>query len=116
MCVEHSQSSLPLEGLLSVTLGRLLLLVSSRQPPPRSPRASRPRPLRKHSRRNEMLSRGNLHMGIKLRNSKTLQHNPGSRNFGDFLISGGFPRLAFISIERNFVGYVPNIFSCPIAL
>merc|ERR1711872_619471 len=95
--------------------GRLLLLVSSRQPPPRSPRASIPRPLRRHSRRNEMLSRGNLHMGIKSRNSKLSHYNPGSRNFVSFLISGSFPRLAFTSIERSFVGYVSNAFSCPIA-
>merc|ERR1712179_808611 len=116
-CVSNlSPSSLPLEGLLSVTRGRPSLWASSRPPPLRLPRASRPRLPRRHSRRNEMLSRGNLHMGIKLRNSKSILHNPGSRNFGDFLISGGFPRLAFISIERNFVGYVPNIFSCPIAL
>merc|ERR1712130_719191 len=80
-----------------------LLLVSSRQPPPRSPRASRPRPLRRHSRRNEMLSRGNHHMGIKSRNSKTLHYNPGSRNFVSF------PRLAFTSIVRSFVGYVKHL-------
>merc|ERR1712066_337808 len=115
-CVSsHSPSSLPLEGLLSVTWGRPLLLVSSRQPPPRSPRASRPRPLRRHSRRNEMLSRGNLHMGIKSRNSKLYPYNPGSRNCVSFLMSGSFPRLAFTSIERSFVGYVSNASSCPIA-
>merc|ERR1719233_489475 len=80
---------------------------------PRPSRASRPKLPRRRSRRNEMLSWGNLHMGIKLRNLKSLQHNPGSRNFGGFLISGGFPRLAFISIARNFVGYVPNILVAP---
>merc|ERR1712098_388200 len=86
-----------------------LLLVSSRQPPPRSPRASRPRPLRRHSRRNEMLSRGNHHMGHKLRNSKTLHYNPGSRNFASFRTFGSFPRLAFTSIVRSFVGYVKHL-------
>merc|ERR1712130_522674 len=73
----------------------------------RSPRASRLRPLRRHSRRNEMLSRGNLHMGIKSRNSKLYPYNPGSRNFASFL------RLAFTSIERSFVGYVSNALVAP---
>merc|ERR1719153_1116586 len=116
MCVEPFSEFPPLGRFAVRDMSRPSLWASSRPPPLRLPRASRPRLPRRHSRRNEMLSRGNLHMGIKLRNSKSLLHNPGSRNFGDFLISGGFPRLAFISIERNFVGYVPNIFSCPIAL
>merc|ERR1739844_554764 len=66
----------------------------------------RPRLLRRHSRRNEMLSRGNPRMGTKLRNLNTFPYNPGVPNFGGFLTSGSFPRLAFTSIERNFVGYL----------
>merc|ERR1712168_633481 len=84
------------------------LWVSSRPPPPRLSRASRPRLLRRHSRRNEMLSRGNPRMGIKLRNLNIFHCNPGARSFGGSQTYGGFQRLAFTSIERNFVGYLKH--------
>merc|ERR1719350_1739662 len=79
---------------------------------PRWPRASRPKLLTRLSRRNEMLSWGNLHMGTKLHRFKTFSckcvlHsiNPGARNFGSFQAFGGFLRLAFTSIERSFAEY-----------
>merc|ERR1712013_883384 len=91
-------------------MGRPSLLASSRPPPPRPPRASRLRLLRRHSRRNEMLSRGNLHMGIKLRNLKILPYNPGVRNFGGFRAFGGFLKSACTSIVKSFVGYLKHSF------
>merc|ERR1711900_40003 len=41
-------------------------------------------------------------MGTKLRNLNTFPYNPGVPNFG------GFQTLAYISIERNFVGYLKH--------
>merc|ERR1712013_174497 len=66
----------------------------------------RPRLLRRLSRRNEMLSRGNLHMGIKSRIFIGLHYISGLRNCGDSRISGDFPKFAYISIAKSFVGYL----------
>merc|ERR1712037_726819 len=55
-----SLSSLPLEGLLSGTLGRLLPSESSRPPPPRKCLARPPRQQRRPTRRSEILFWDNL--------------------------------------------------------
>merc|ERR1711915_263260 len=99
-----------LEDLLSVTCDRPLLSESLSLQPPRLLKASRPRLLRRLSRRNEMASRGNM---SQLTSSNVL--NPGVRNSGNFLFTGVFLKLACTSIAKSFAGYSLHcyLFSCP---
>merc|ERR1712112_489192 len=109
MCVEPFSEFPPLGRFAVRDMRQTVAVGVIKATTPKVAEGKQTKAAEKHSRRNEMLSRGNLHMGIKLHNLKSFYYNPGSRNFGGFLISGGFLRLAFISIERNFVGYVSNI-------
>merc|ERR1711982_195940 len=88
MCVEPFTDYPPLGRFAVRDMRQTVAVGVIKATTPKSPRASRPRPLRRHSRRNEMLSRGNHHMGTKLRNSKTSHYNPGSRNFVSFRTFG----------------------------
>merc|ERR1712223_68344 len=56
----------------------------------------------RHSRRNEMLSRGNPRMGTKLRNLNTFSYNPGVPNFGGFPTSGSFPKISLYFHRKEF--------------
>merc|ERR1712014_42537 len=74
-------------------------------------KTSRPRLLRRLSRRNEMMSRGNISQlfsifqkGVNLIFT-LIVHNLGLRNSGNFLFTVAFPKLACTSIAKNFAGY-----------
>merc|ERR1712096_77360 len=115
-CVSsRSQSFLLLEGLPSVTWGRPWPSVSSRLPPPRSLRASRPRLLIRLSRRNEMLSRGNtsllcclLHMGMKIQKLTIgciMPLQPWYAKFWRFQLFWKFPKISLYFHRKEFRGY-----------